>query len=56
MTVYAYIPNVNSNNVSVIDTSTNAVTATVTVGSNPSGVATTPNGAYVTSLSRTDHL
>jgi YVTN family beta-propeller protein len=35
----AFIPNEGSNNVSVIDTSTNAITATITVGTNPLGVA-----------------
>ncbi|MGD0646121.1 MAG: beta-propeller fold lactonase family protein [Candidatus Bathyarchaeia archaeon] len=30
----------------MISTTTNTVTATVTVGSNPEGVAITPNGAY----------
>ena len=30
----------------MISTATNTVTATVTVGSNPWGVAVTPNGAY----------
>ncbi|MGB4781741.1 YncE family protein, partial [Candidatus Methylomirabilis sp.] len=41
----AYVTNQGSNNVSVIDTATNAVTATITVGSSPAGVAITPNGA-----------
>ena len=43
---YAYVTNSGGTTVSVIDTSTNAVTATVTVGSEPVGVAVTPNGAY----------
>jgi DNA-binding beta-propeller fold protein YncE len=36
--------------VSVIDTSSNAVTATIPVGTDPYGVAITPNGhhAYIT--------
>ena len=38
----AYIASIGSNNVSVTDTATNNVTATVTVGSNPSGVAVNP--------------
>ena len=42
----AYVTNFGSNTVSVIDTSTNAVTATVTVGTNPYDVAITPNGDY----------
>ena len=33
--------------VSVIDTATNNVTATVTVGNNPFGVAVTPDGTKV---------
>jgi YVTN family beta-propeller protein len=47
----AYITNEGSNppTVSVIDTATNTVTATIAVGSNPLGVAMTPDGskAYV---------
>ena len=45
----AYISNQGSNSVSVINTATNAVVATVGVGTNPSGVAVTPDGtrAYV---------
>jgi YVTN family beta-propeller protein len=34
----AYITNAESNNVSVIDTATNKVTATIPVGSGPVGV------------------
>jgi YVTN family beta-propeller protein len=46
----AYVANQNSNNVSVIDTATNTVVATVAVGTFPFGVALTPDGtrAYVT--------
>jgi YVTN family beta-propeller protein len=36
-----------SKTVSVIDTITNTVTATVPVGSEPSGVAVTPDGAKI---------
>ena len=45
----AYISNYVSNSVSVIDTATNSVTATVPVGTCPSGVAVNPEGteAYV---------
>jgi len=43
---YAYVTNINSNTVSVINTATNAIAATVNVGGNPYGVAVTPNGAY----------
>ena len=44
---FAYITNSGSNTVSVIDTATNTVVATVAVGSQPLGVAVTPNGAHV---------
>jgi uncharacterized protein (TIGR03437 family) len=47
--VLAYVANFGSNNVSVIDTSSNTVFATVGVGSQPNSVAITPDGtrAYV---------
>ncbi|MFF3159277.1 putative Ig domain-containing protein, partial [Streptomyces sp. NPDC057910] len=47
---HAYVTNNGSNNVSVIDTGSNTVTATVPVGTTPQGVAVTPDGthAYVT--------
>src|SRR5262249_34578006 len=47
---FAYVANFNSNSVSVIDTASNTVTATLGVGVSPSGVAITPDGtrAYVT--------
>lgn len=44
---YAYIANNGSNNVSVIDVASNTVVATVTVGTNPNGVATHPDGTRV---------
>jgi YVTN family beta-propeller protein len=46
----AYVANDNSNTVSVIETATNTVVATVAVGSAPLRVAVTPDGkhAYVT--------
>jgi len=44
---FAYIANYNSSNVSVIDTATNTVTATVTVGTNPYGVSVNPAGTRV---------
>ena len=44
---FAYITNYGDNNVSVIDTSTNLVTATVTVGTNPYSVAVNPAGTHV---------
>ncbi|AKB36450.1 hypothetical protein MSSAC_1860 [Methanosarcina siciliae C2J] len=43
----AYVANSGSNNVSVIDTSTNTVTDTVKVGYNPSEVAVSPDGKKV---------
>jgi len=43
---FAYIPNANSNNVSVIDIATNAVVATVPVGLFPRGSAVNPGGAF----------
>jgi len=42
-----YVSNVWGNSVSVIDTSTNEVVATVGVGSAPSGVAVSPDGSRV---------
>src|SRR5229473_2967650 len=47
---HAYIVNTGSNSVSVIDTTSNTVVATVRVGALPFGVAITPDGtrAYVT--------
>jgi YVTN family beta-propeller protein len=43
----AYVTNLNSDNVSVIDTSSNMVTATVTVGDQPIGVAVSADGSRV---------
>jgi len=43
---FAYIPNNGSNNVSVIDTATNAVFATVAVGANPIGSAVNSQGTF----------
>ena len=47
---FAYITNYDSNNISVIDTTTNKVIDTVNVGSFPLGVAVNPDGkrVYVT--------
>jgi len=39
----AYVANSDYNTVSVIDTATNTVTATVNVGSSPYGVSVTPD-------------
>ena len=44
---FAYITNFSDNTVSVLDTASNAVLATVPVGSGPYGVAVTPDGARV---------
>ncbi len=44
---YAYIPNYNSNTVSVIDLANNNVIAIIAVGSQPTGVAITPDGSKV---------
>ena len=43
---FAYVANYNSDNVSVIDISTNTVIGTVAVGDLPAGVAVTPDGAF----------
>jgi YVTN family beta-propeller protein len=40
---YVYISNYAGNNVSVINTTINTVTATVSVGNSPVGVAVTPD-------------
>jgi gliding motility-associated-like protein len=44
---FAYITNNNANTVSVINIGTNKVVATITVGTNPSGVAISPDGTRV---------
>ena len=44
---FAYITNYVANNVSVIDTATNIVVATVAVGDLPVGIAVTPDGSHV---------
>jgi uncharacterized repeat protein (TIGR01451 family) len=44
---FAYITNFMSNSVSVIDTATNTVVATIAVGSRPIGVAVSPDGLRV---------
>jgi YVTN family beta-propeller protein len=43
----AYITNQGSNNVSVIATASNTVTATIPVGHAPGGVSVTPDGSRV---------
>src|ERR1700736_3417162 len=47
---FAYVANEHSNTVSVIDTATNTLVATIPVGTIPFAVAVTPNGkrVYVT--------
>jgi len=42
----AYVTNSSSNNVSIIDTATNTVVGSVTVGTSPFGVAITPDGSH----------
>lgn len=44
---FAYVSNLGDNNVTVIDTATNGVVATVTVGTQPFGVAVSPDGTRV---------
>jgi gliding motility-associated-like protein len=44
---YAYISNYGSNNISVINTATNTVVATIPVGKNPDDVSVTPDGTKV---------
>jgi gliding motility-associated-like protein len=44
---FAYISNTHSNSVSVINTATNTLVATVPVGSQPQGVAVSPDNGYV---------
>ncbi len=53
---YAYVSNSGSNDVSVIDTSTNAVTTTIAVGATPNNIAITPDGseAYVANSGSND--
>ena len=43
----AYITNQNSNTVSVIDTATDTISATIPVGLTPEGVAVSPDGRKV---------
>jgi YVTN family beta-propeller protein len=43
----AYVTNFGANTVSVIDTVTNTVVATIPVGTNPHGVAVSPDGSKV---------
>jgi YVTN family beta-propeller protein len=51
----AYITNFDDKTVTVIDTATNTVTATIPVGANPEGVGVTPDGrtVYVANVGET---
>jgi YVTN family beta-propeller protein len=51
---FAYVTNSGSGTVSVIDTTTDTVTATVTVGSRPFGVAANSTRVYVTNSGSND--
>ena len=51
----AYVTNQTSNNVSVINTATNTVVATVTVGTTPAGVSVSPDGSFVYVTNRTSN-
>ncbi|MEB9624542.1 YncE family protein, partial [Bacillus cereus] len=44
---FAYVTNLLSNNVSVINTGSNSVVATIPVGTAPIGIAITPDGDFV---------
>jgi YVTN family beta-propeller protein len=51
---FAYVANSDSNTVSVIDTASNTVVATVPVGRQPFGVAITPDGVHAYVANRID--
>ncbi len=53
--VYAYVTNIGSDNVSLINTATRAVVATIPVGRAPMGVAVRPDGAFAYAVSIGDH-
>jgi YVTN family beta-propeller protein len=44
---FLFVANSGSNNVSVINTATNTVVATIPVGTNPNRLAVTPDGTHV---------
>src|ERR1700746_3195004 len=44
---FVYAPNTGNNNVSVINTATNTVTATIPVGPSPIGIVVSPDGTTV---------
>jgi YVTN family beta-propeller protein len=52
----AYITNAGDNTVSVVDTATNTVTATIPVGSFPLGVTVTPDGSTVYVANELDNV
>ncbi len=44
---FLYVANTTSNNVSVIDTATNTLVTTISVGTAPEWLAVTPDGTHV---------
>jgi YVTN family beta-propeller protein len=44
---FAYVSNLGSNSVSVLDTASNTIVKTVSVGTSPGSIAVTPDGSYV---------
>src|SRR5215467_5899030 len=52
----AYVANNQSNSVSVIDTATNTVTATIPVGDGPSGAVFSPDGTRVYVMNTRDDI
>jgi len=56
-TTFIYVPNYSSNTVSVISGYNNTVTATISVGTNPSALAvnSSTNTIYVTNLNSSGH-
>ena len=51
----AYVTNIISNTVSVIDTATNTVVATIPIGGEPLGIAITPAPQAPTSIKQCEH-
>ena len=49
-----YVANKNSNSVSVINTATETVVASVNVGNEPHGIAVRPDGAFVYVINEND--
>ncbi|MFN2597419.1 MAG: YncE family protein [Pyrinomonadaceae bacterium] len=52
---FAYVTNYSSDTVSVIDTTSNSVVATIPVGSQPAAVTITPGGAFAYVTNRTSN-